>query len=256
MRTVRVLATLWVVVSLGILLHNGPCYADSAADQTAAIDHDPIEGVNRKIFWFNDKVDVYVLEPVAKGWDWIAPDRVQRSVRSFFVNLRFPIVTVNDLLQGKVQHGAVDVARFVVNTTIGIAGFFDPASGLGLTEHVEDFGQTLGWWGVPPGPYLVLPLLGPSSPRDAGGFVADYAASVLPFFVGNWILFGTTTVNVVNTRSLLLTEVKDAKESAIDYYALVRNAYVQRRQALVNDNPDVEGEMQENLYELPDETTP
>ncbi len=256
MRVIGVFSALCAAVCLGVLVPPGSCLAATDAEETTHFDHDPLERMNRKIFWFNDKVDVYVLEPVATGWDWLAPDPVQRSVRNFFVNLRFPIVTVNDLLQGKLQHGAVDVARFVVNTTLGVAGFLDPASELGLTENVDDFGQTLGWWGVPPGPYLVLPLLGPSNPRDTGGLVADYAASVLPFFVNSWILLGTTTVNVVNTRSLLLTEVSDAKAAAIDYYALVRNAYIQRRQALVNDSPDVESEMQENLYELPDEATP
>ena len=111
--------------------------------------------MNRKVFWFNDRLDVYVLEPVAKGWNHVASKPVQRSVSNFFTNLRSPIVVVNDLLQGKVKNGASDVGRFAVNTTIGVLGFFDRATPLGLEQHVEDFGQTLGWWGVPAGPYLV-----------------------------------------------------------------------------------------------------
>src|SRR5262249_28251117 len=153
------------------------------AAQSARPNNDPLEGMNRKVFWFNDKVDVYALEPVAKGWNWIAPDRVKQSVANFFQNLRFPIVTLNDLLQGKMVPAASDVGRFAVNTTVGVLGFFDPASGWGLEQHNEDFGQTLGWWHVPPGPYLVLPLLGPSSPRDAVGSLADSFAAVYPLFV-------------------------------------------------------------------------
>jgi len=215
-----------------------------------AREHDPLEPVNRKIFWFNDKVDVWLLEPVATGWDWVAPDQVQRSVSNFFTNLRFPIVTVNNLLQGKLQHSTTDLARFVVNTTIGVAGLFDPATGMGLERHGEDFGQTLGWWGVGPGPYLVLPLLGPSNPRDTVGLVGDYALSVFPFFVSQWILLGTSGVSTVNARSLVLTEVRDARQAAVDYYTLVRNAYVQRRTALVNDSLEITKETDETLYDI------
>ena len=135
------------------------------------------------MFWFNDKVDVYVLAPVASGWEKVSPRCVRTSVSHFFGNLRFPIVAVNDLLQGKVKDSASDVGRFAVNTTVGVLGFFDPALHWGRIEHQEDFGQTLGVWGVPPGPYLVLPLLGPSDPRDAAGFAVDYALAVTPFFI-------------------------------------------------------------------------
>jgi phospholipid-binding lipoprotein MlaA len=215
-------------------------------------DNDPLERVNRKIFWFNDKVDVYALEPVATGWDKITPDPVQRSVSNFFTNLRFPIVAVNNLLQGKVAESASDVGRFGVNVTFGALGFFDPASSFGLARHSEDFGQTLGWWGVPPGPYLVLPLLGPSNPRDTGGLVADYAASVVPFFVNQWILFGTRVGNIVNARSLVLKEVRDAKQASLDYYTFVRNAHFQRREALVNDSTELTHEDDKDLYDLHD----
>ena len=150
----------------------------ASAAEDVGTERDPLECVNRKIFWFNDKVDVYVLAPVARGWEKVSPHCVRTSVSNFFGNLRFPIVTVNDLLQGKVKDGASDVGRFGVNTTVGVLGLFDPASGWGLVKHDEDFGQTLGVWGVPPGAYLVLPLLGPSDPRDAAGFAVDYALSV------------------------------------------------------------------------------
>jgi phospholipid-binding lipoprotein MlaA len=216
-------------------------------------DYDPLEPLNRKVFWFNDQVDVHLLEPAARGWDWIVPDRVQRSVSNFFVNLRFPIVTVNDLLQAKVRNGASDVGRFAVNTTVGVLGLFDPATSWGLEQHVEDFGQTLGWWGVAPGPYLVLPFIGPSNPRDTVGLAADSAASVTSFFVDGFILAGAKVVETVNFRSLLLEEIKTAKSTSFDYYTFVRNAYFQRRNALVSDSAEATGTNGDTLYELDNE---
>jgi phospholipid-binding lipoprotein MlaA len=214
----------------------------------AGPENDPLEGVNRKIFWFNDKVDVYALEPVATGWEKITPRRVRTSVSNFFDNLRFPIVTVNDLLQGKVLASGSDVGRFAVNTTVGVLGFFDPASGWGLERHDEDFGQTLGRWGVPPGPYLVLPLLGPSNPRDAAGLAVDSALSVTPWFVDWWILGAARVFQAVNDRSQVLDEVREAKRSAFDYYSFVRNAYEQRRSAQVRDSTESGVENEEELY--------
>jgi phospholipid-binding lipoprotein MlaA len=156
----RIHAALCLVALAAGVAACGPPAARGLHTQERA-DYDPLEPLNRKVFWFNDHVDRYVLEPVAKGWDRIAPDPVERSVSNFFVNLRSPVVVGNDLLQGKVKDGASDLGRFAVNTTVGVVGFFDYATRLGLPKHVEDFGQTLGWWGVPAGPYLVLPLLGP-----------------------------------------------------------------------------------------------
>jgi phospholipid-binding lipoprotein MlaA len=214
-------------------------------------DYDPLQPLNRKVFWFNDRADVYVLEPVAKGWDRVAPDRVQRSVSNFFTNLRSPIVIVNDVLQGKLKNGASDLGRFAVNTTVGVGGFIDYATPLGLEQHVEDFGQTLGWWGVPPGPYLVLPLLGPSNPRDGIGLMADSAASISSWFVRWDILFGARVVDAINTRALFLQQVDEAKRASFDYYVFVRNAYLQRRHALVNDQaegPNVDQDVSDDLY--------
>jgi len=220
----------------------------ASAAEDVGTERDPLECVNRKIFWFNDKVDVYVLAPVARGWEKVSPHCVRTSVSNFFGNLRFPIVTVNDLLQGKVKDGASDVGRFGVNTTVGVLGLFDPASGWGLVKHDEDFGQTLGVWGVPPGAYLVLPLLGPSDPRDAAGFAVDYALSVTPFFIDEAILWGAQVADTVNARSFVLKQVEDAKASAFDYYVFVRNAYLQRRRALVRDLAETSAEESEQLY--------
>ena len=212
--------------------------------------HDPIEPVNRAIFWFNDKLDVYVLAPVATGWDTIAPDRVERALANFFQNLRFPIVAVNDLLQGKLVHTASDVGRFGVNTTVGVLGFFDPATHWGLEAHDEDFGQTLGYWGVPPGPYLVLPFFGPSDPRDALGLAADSFSTVYPFFIAIEYSIAASGVNTINTRALNLNTVRQAKQASIDYYAFVRNAYRQRRNVLVTDGAAMSTQEEEDLYDV------
>ena len=201
---------------------------------------DPLEGMNRRIFWFNDRLDVYILEPTAKGWDFVMPQRAEICIRNFFWNLLFPIVTVNNLLQWKPMYAAESVGRFAVNTTVGVAGLFDPATGWGLEPHWEDFGQTLGWWGLGSGAYLVLPILGPTSVRDGAGMIVDYPLTVTPFFIEWYYLTGARVIETVNTRALYLETIKNAKESSFDYYTFVRNAYLQRRTGLVNDRAETE----------------
>jgi phospholipid-binding lipoprotein MlaA len=216
----------------------GPAAAPEAAEPMPASafeESDPWQGFNRRIFWFNDKLDEYVLEPVATGYDFVVPDRAQVSVANFFRNVRFPVVLGNDLLQGKFAAAATETGRFAVNTTVGVAGLFDPASGWGLVSPEEDFGQTLGWWGAGTGRYLVLPILGPSSVRDGAGILVDIPMSVAPFFVDSYILYGARVLEVVNYRAQVLDEARQAKEASLDYYIFMRNAYLQRRQALVND---------------------
>jgi phospholipid-binding lipoprotein MlaA len=209
---------------------------------------DPIEPVNRRVFWFNDKLDTYILEPTARGWNWLMPAPVQRSISRFFDNVRFPVIALNDLLQGKFTACGSDIGRFAVNTTVGVLGFMDPAAGWGLERHDEDFGQTLGVWGVPFGPYLVLPLLGPSNPRDATGLVADSFALVYPWLVPIYYTIGPVAVETVNARSQMLVEVREAKRAAVDYYVFVRDAYAQRRARQVKDTTEMTEEEQENLY--------
>jgi phospholipid-binding lipoprotein MlaA len=228
-------------------LPSGPPTANTANVPVVA-ENDPFQPFNRKVFWFNDHLDTYVLEPVAKGWEYVLPRRVETSISNFFWNLHFPIDTVNAVLQGKFKQAGSNVGRFLVNTTIGVAGFFDPATSLGLELHWEDFGQTLGVWGVCPGPYLVLPVLGPSDVRDGGGLIVDAATSITPFFVNGYILLGARTVELVNTRAQYLDIISKAKEAAFDYYSFVRNAYLQRRAGLINDREPASGETQEDLY--------
>jgi phospholipid-binding lipoprotein MlaA len=228
------------------------CTAPRVADPMRPAEEqeqDPWQGFNRKIFWFNDKVDVYVLEPVATGWDKVLPDPVQHSISHFFENLRFPVILINDLLQLKPGASGIDVVRFGVNTSIGVLGFMDPATSFGLEKHDEDFGQTLGKWGVPPGPYLVLPIFGPSNVRDTVGRGADYALAVTPWFVDQIYLIPAQVIDTVNTRSLFLDEMRNARESSLDFYVFVRNAYAQRRVALIADQkPEEAAPNQEELY--------
>lgn len=229
-------------------LPSGPSAPSPEAVPSGRGEADPLEAFNRKIFWFNDKLDTYVLEPVAEGWDYVLPKRAETSIANFFYNLRFPIETLNDLLQGKFKYAGSDVGRFLVNTTLGVAGFFDPATSCGLELHWEDFGQTLGWWGLGPGPYLMLPVLGPSDIRDGAGLIVDTASSVTPFFVDSYIPFAVRTVDVVNTRAQYLDTIRKAKEASFDYYSFVRNAYLQRRVGLIHDEKQPAPESQEDLY--------
>jgi phospholipid-binding lipoprotein MlaA len=221
----------------------------SAADEDEAV-HDPLEGMNRGIFAFNEGVDRWFLEPVATGWDFVMPDPVERALKRFFVNLQFPVVFVNDLLQGKPVAALQDVGRFALNSTAGVAGLFDAAAEAGLPASDEDFGQTLGVWGVPFGPYLVLPLLGPSSPRDAAGLVVDSGTRVYTWFLPFYVNSGAFAVDVVNRRSLLLETIREERKSAFDFYAFVRNAYAQRRENQVHDRDPKAKEDEDDLYEI------
>lgn len=208
----------------------------SAQDSAEDTDRDPMEGFNRAIFTFNDKVDRYVFKPVAKGYRAVLPAPVRKGFSNFFSNLREPIVIVNDLLQGKFLQAASDTGRFLVNTIFGIAGLFDVATGAGLDKHHEDFGQTLGVWGVGEGPFLVLPIFGPSSIRDGVGLVGDIA-SYPPTYKDEVStrhkLFGA---EVVDTRARLL-DAGDILDQAAgdDPYIFVREAYRQRRQSQITD---------------------
>jgi phospholipid-binding lipoprotein MlaA len=253
MRTLARLAAFIAVTSLG-LSWLSPSLSTAASEPSERSDRDPLENMNRKIFWLNDTVDTYVLAPVATAWDTIAPARVKQCLSNFFQNLRVPIVAGNNLLQAKPVAAASDVGRFVVNATFGVAGFFDPATTWGLEQHNEDFGQTLGYWGVPPGPYLVLPFFGPSDPRDTVGLVADAFSRVYPFFIDYVYSFGAGAGDVVNARARVLKDVREAKAASLDYYSALRNAYEQRRDALVHDRKGMSEEQQRDLYNIETDT--
>jgi phospholipid-binding lipoprotein MlaA len=199
------------------------------------LDQDPWEGFNEKMFNFNREVlDRYFLKPVATAWDFLLPDLVQKSVQNFFDNLAVVRRVVNNALQGKATGAATELARFSINSTIGVGGLFDMAKvGFGIEQRDEDTGQTFGVWGVGPGPYLVLPFLPPLTVRDGIGYAFDAAMTPYIYFIPWWGSFAGTATNVVNERSLNLDRFERVAETTVDLYSAVRNAYLQRRAAAI-----------------------
>lgn len=205
--------------------------ADSGNDS-----RDPIESFNRQVFEFNEVVDRAVLKPVAQAYEYVLPEPVRDCVSNIFSNFREPSNAVNNLLQGKPIDAVSDTCRFVVNSTVGLLGCFDPARQMGLEKHNEDFGQTLGRWGIGSGPYLVVPILGPSTVRDAIGIYGAEPYLDINFYIDNvrvrnWIL-GT---RVVNQRAELLQTDDLISGAALDKYRFIRDGYLQRRRSLVYD---------------------
>jgi phospholipid-binding lipoprotein MlaA len=223
------------------------------AEDRGGVEADPWEGFNRAMFTVNENIDKYALEPVATGYDVVTPDELQRCFRNFFQNLRVPLQGFNGLLQGKPVQTASDLGRFTVNTTIGLAGFLDPATYFGLERHEEDFGQTLGVWGVPNGPYLVIPLIGPSTVRDTGGLAVDSVLTPGWYYLDAAVTVGSRVFDTINSRSLVLEDVDRLREASLDFYSSVRNGYLQHRESLLRDRRDETRETDDSLY-FPDET--
>jgi len=217
---------------------------------TAKDPQDPFEGWNREVQTFNDKLDDYLMKPVAKGYQWITPSFVDRGVSNFFSNINDIGVTLNDLFQCKISQTGMDGARFLVNTTAGVAGFVDVAAMIDLPKHNEDFDQTMGVWGVPSGPYLVLPFFGPSSPRGVGGLIGDAAMNPISYLDSGVISGGLFGVNAVDLRADNLANEKIATEAAVDRYAFFKSAYFQQREYLIHDGNMPEGE---ELLDIEDE---
>jgi phospholipid-binding lipoprotein MlaA len=217
-------------------------------------DIDPLQPVNRPIFGFNDALDRWLLNPAATGWDRITPRSVPVHLEQFFDNLRTPGWAVNDLLQGEVKQSGVEWSRFLLNSTAGLAGFFDPASHFfELGGRVEDFGQTLGVWGAPPGAYLMLPVLGPSGVRELIALPVDLALDPISWLPWGYRV-GANTTYQINRRALRLDEIRSARESALDLYSSLRDGYRQLRENLIR-NGEAPQETPDDLYEL-DEDLP
>jgi len=204
-----------------------------------AADDDPFEQTNRSVHEFNMGVDRVLLKPVAKGYRAITPKPVRKGVTNFFNNLREPFTFINALLQAKPGVAANALGRFIINTTIGIAGLTDPATKLGVKEQREDFGQTLAVWGIPEGPFLVLPFLGPSNPRDFIGdvvqFLGDPASIVIEKELGKKAYYGTFAAKAIDTRSNAIDTVDPLLKTADDPYVFIRSAYRQNRAFAISD---------------------
>ena len=195
--------------------------------------NDPVEPMNRGIFSFNQGLDKAVVKPITGGYRAITPDPVRRSVHNFLTNLRSPVILFNDVLQGELSRAGVTIMRFLINSTIGVAGLWDQAAGMGFERHDEDFGQTLAVWSVPAGPYVMLPIFGPSNPRDAVGKLVDFFIDPLNLWAANterdWIPLTRTLVGGIDTRDQLWDVLDDLEKSSIDFYAAIRSLYRQRR---------------------------
>ena len=196
---------------------------------------DPWESWNRKVFNFNDSVDRAVLKPVATAYTNVVPQPVRRGVGNFFANFADAWSAINNILQGKFTAASEDATRVGANTLFGLFGVLDVASEMGLEHHYEDFGQTLGRYGVGAGAYVVLPVLGPSTVRDTAALPLDRLASPPAFFSGTGTQLGLTALQIVNTRSGLLGATRVIDDIALDRYTFVRDAYLQRRRSLVFD---------------------
>ena len=232
------LGAVLVCVVLAACSSHRPVPGDETADQpnenaAEAGTSDPLQGFNRAMQSFNDTADRWVLKPVAKGYRAVVPSLLRRGIGNFYDNLTYPLVVVNQFLQGKPTLGFSDAGRFVMNSTLGIFGFFDPATDAGLQSHDEDFGQTFGKWGIASGPYLVLPLLGPSDVRDGAGSLLNVWLNPMRYVTDDErTRYALTGLYLIQTRASLL----DAEQLISgDRYIFMRDAYLQRREYLIKD---------------------
>lgn len=231
-------AFLVAVLALGLLsaCATPPSDPDALAEYNET--NDPGEDVNRGIFAFNQALDKAVLKPLAHGWREVAPVPVQNGVHNFLNNLRSPVIFVNDVLQFEFERAMTTLTRFLVNTSFGVLGFGDPATEFGLPYHGEDFGQTLAVWGIDEGPYIMLPIFGPSNPRDAIGLVVDTLTDPFNAWADNtgreWAQPTEDGARAVDIRAYYYDELEELEKSSLDYYAAIRSLYRQRRASEVS----------------------
>lgn len=200
--------------------------------------YDPIEKVNRASFTFNDYFDRIVLKPLSEGYIAVMPRQGRSMVSNFFDNVTYADTIINDFLQGKGRQGFADVGRLAVNTTVGVAGLFDPATSLGLEKHDEDFGQTLGVWGFGPGAYVVVPVYGPNTVRDLPGLATGALTSAVfwsGFFLTPYVTIPVSVLSAADLRSRSDNAIRFVNETAIDPYVFTREAWVQHRNYLIFD---------------------
>ena len=223
-------------------------------DASDRMDYDPWERLNEKTFWFNyDVLDRYALKPVATVWAKI-PEPARQGLANAFRNLAMPDRLVNEVLQARFEEAGSEVGQFLLNTTVGVAGFIDVASRVGLEKNDADTGQTLGVYGAGPGPYLVVPLLPPLTVRDGIGYAADSVLNPLSWFVTPFVVdFGRAAGKTINERAANLKLYQDVEDTSLDLYAAVRNGYLQRRQKSIEDairQRDKELESEESFFGL------
>lgn len=240
---------------LSILVALGGCAASSttpagqAEEAPVRSEHDPWEPMNRPIFGFNRNLDDATLKPIAEGYEKVIPRFMRRGVANFHANLRGPRNIINNLLQGKGKRGLSETGRFLVNSTIGVGGLFDVASRMGLEAHREDFGQTLAVWGVPDGPYVMVPFAGPQTLRDVFAFPLDVLVDPLWHYENDPVRYGLYALRFVDLRARLLA-TDDLLEESFDPYVRLREAYLQnRRYAVYDGNPPVDEDFYDDFYD-------
>ncbi len=226
------------------------CAGQNVVEESVSVEvevskNDPYENFNRKVFEFNKDLDTYLAEPISDAYLWVTPQLVQTGIANFFNNLKDINVVLNDVMQGKLIQGAEDTGRFAINTTLGLAGLFDVATEFGLEKNEEDFAQTLAVWGVPQGPYLVLPVLGPSSGRGVPGSIFDIVANPASY-VGAPIQL----IQLLNARANAEGSLKFIKEAALDPYVFTRESFLQHRKFLITDG---ESEITDDVFDFEDE---
>lgn len=214
--------------AFGLAVWLSACATSPPAPGASAV-YDPIEPVNRAVFEFNRVVDGLLIKPIAQLYGLVVPSPIRTGVRNFLANLRSPVIFANDLLQGETERAGTTLGRFMINTTIGLGGVLDPASALGRERHDEDLGQTLAVWGLGDGPYLVLPILGPSNLRDLAGRLGDRFANPLTYLDDDSYWIAQTVGEGVQARYDTLDVLDDLERNSLDFYAAVRAIYAQRR---------------------------
>ncbi len=222
--------------------------AGCATSPESVEEGDPFQPMNRGFNNFNTGLDEAIIKPVAETYVDVTPEAVQDSVSNFFDNISYPNVIVNDLLQGKLTQGLSDIGRFLINSTVGLLGLFDPASSMGMAEHDEDLGQTLGVWGAGEGVYLELPFFGPNSMRDAPDIPLSAYTNLLFYVSEAAVTVPLGILGAIDTRAQLLTATKVRDESALDPYIFTREAYRQRRVHLIYDGDPPLEEFDETEY--------
>lgn len=222
-----------VDLDAGVDLDTESDVAEEYPAELGAAVPDPIEPLNRRFFAFNDQIDQYLLVPVTNAYRFVVPAPIRMCVRRTFRNIRSPVYFVNNLLQLRFQDAAETLGVFVLNSTAGVGGLFDPAAEVGWEQHTSDFGQTLGVYSVPSGPYLVIPLLGPSTLRDSVGDLVDRAFDPFTYFfgMGGLIFLGTSSGFV--TREANSEAIQALRSSSVDYYAAMRSAFTQNRESRI-----------------------
>ena len=236
-----------IIFAALLLLFISGCASQKTKNPQVAHNNDRLEPINRKAFSFNEKLDEHIMRPIATGYAKYTPKIYQIGITNFFDNLRTPNIIANSLLQGDFKHGFSSTSRFLVNSTIGIAGFLDPATAMGIEKYDTDVGQTLAKFGISQGSYLQIPLQGPNTVRNSPNIITNMILNPLSY-LNSTVLLPLTVLNAINTRSNFLSATNIRDSAAIDSYSFTREAYLQQRKKLTGEQSDEPIERYEDIF--------